>query len=113
MVIADLLPAGFEIETILKPRDGDRGSRNDGAFAWAGAITSGRVAEARDDQFVAAIDLQSDPRTMAYVVRAVTPGEFAIPGVQAEDMYRPEVQARTRAGRITISPRTGGPGGAK
>lgn len=113
VIVADLLPAGFEIETILKPRDGDRGSRNDGAFAWVGAISSGRVAEARDDQFVAAIDLRSDPRTLAYVVRAVTPGEFAMPGVQAEDMYRPDVQARTKAQRITITPRTSGPGGSK
>lgn len=113
VIVADLLPAGFEIETILKPRDGERGSRNDGAFAWIGAISSGRVAEARDDQFVAAVDLRSDPRTLAYVVRAVTPGEYAMPGVQAEDMYRPEVQARTQARRITITPRTTGPGGTK
>ena len=113
VIIADLLPAGFEIETVLKPRDAQRSRRENGAFAWVGSISSGRVAEARDDQFVAAVDLRDEPRTLAYVVRAVTPGEYAIPGVQAEDMYRPEVNARTRAGRITITPRSGGPGGVK
>ncbi len=113
VIVADLLPAGFEIETILKPRDAQRNRREDGAFAWIGSLTSGRVTEARDDQFIAAMDLTDSPKTLAYVVRAVTPGEYAIPGVQAEDMYRPEVNARTRASRITIAPRSGGPGGVK
>ena len=113
VIVADLLPAGFEIETILKPRDGDRNGREDGAFAWIGGISSGRVAEARDDQFIAAIDLRDKGKNLAYVVRAVTPGDFAIPGVQAEDMYRPDVQARTEAGRITIKARASGPGGTK
>lgn len=113
VIAADLLPAGFEIETVLKPRDGKRSGRNDGAFAWVGDIAAGRVAEARDDQFIAAVDLTGKPITLAYIVRAVTPGEFAIPGVQAEDMYRPEVQARTKAGRITIVRRSGTAGGTK
>jgi len=113
IIVADLLPAGFEIETILTPRDGDRGRRDDGAFAWLGSISKGRVAEARDDQFVAAIDLRDDSRTLAYVVRAVTPGDFAIPGVQAEDMYRPEVFARSPAGRVTVTPLQGTTGGAQ
>ena len=113
VIVADLLPAGFEIETILKPRDAQRNRRESGAFAWIGNVAAGRVAEARDDQFIAAMDLNDKPKTLAYIVRAVTPGEYAMPGVQAEDMYRPEVNARTRAGRITITPRTAGPGGTK
>lgn len=111
IILADLLPAGFEIETILRPADGRRDHADDGAFAWLGEIGTTKTAEARDDRFVAAVDLREEPVTLAYVVRAVTPGEFAIPGIVAEDMYRPEVNARSAPGRVTIAPQEGGTGG--
>ena len=111
VIVADLLPAGFEIETILQPRDGTRDSDVNGAFAWAGRIAQTKTAEARDDRFIAAIDVRDQMMTLAYIVRAVTPGEFAIPGATAEDMYRPDVYARSQASRITIAPSKGGTGG--
>ena len=111
IILADLLPAGFEIETILRPADGRRDYADDGAFAWLGEIAAAQTAEARDDRFVAAVDVRNEPVTLAYVVRAVTPGTFAIPGVVAEDMYRPAVNARSAPGRVTIQPRDGGTGG--
>ena len=101
VVIADLLPAGFEIEAILNPSD----AGETGAYGWIGALSRLDVAEARDDRFVAALDVtDTDPRRLAYIVRAVTPGEFAYPGAVAEDMYDPAVFARSQAGRITIQP---------
>jgi len=105
IILEDLLPAGFEIETVLNPADGAGTGETgvDGAYAWLGRIAQPNVAEARDDRFVAAIDLRSDPVLLAYVVRAVTPGDFAFPAAQAEDMYRPDVFARTGAGRVQIS----------
>ena len=102
-IVADLLPAGFEIETILRPADGRR-SGDDGAFAWAGEIDRARTAQARDDRYVAAIDVRADDVTLAYLVRAVTPGDFVVPGVTVEDMYRPQVQARSGATRLVIQP---------
>ena len=39
---------------------------------------------------------------LAYVVRAVTPGEFALPAVQVEDMYAPRIFARTAEGSVTV-----------
>lgn len=111
LIVADLLPAGFEIETILRPADGDRQYGDDGAFAWIGEIDAAKTAEARDDRFIAALDVRSDNRTLAYVVRAVTPGTFAVPGVVAEDMYRPQVNARSRASRLTVQPAESGTGG--
>ena len=101
MIVADLLPAGFEIEAILTPADaGERG-----AYRWMGSLADTKVSEARDDRFVAALDLTDRDRyRMAYIVRAVTPGEFAIPGVVAEDMYDPEIFGRSAPGRITIRP---------
>ncbi|MEO1015544.1 MAG: alpha-2-macroglobulin [Pseudomonadota bacterium] len=108
LIIADLLPAGFEIEAVLRPAD----AAADGAFSWIGVIDYPRVAEARDDRFLAAIDVRADAVKLAYLVRAVTPGDFALPGVTAEDMYRPDVFARSEAGRVQIAPQSGGAGGA-
>ena len=103
-IIADLLPAGFEIEAILKPEDGGGEGRN-GPYRWVGALDYPRVAEARDDRFVAAVDIRGRRRfTLAYIVRAVTPGAFTVPGAVMEDMYRPGVFARTRVGRVSIAP---------
>ena len=40
--------------------------------------------------------------TVAYVVRAVTPGTFVHPAATVEDMYRPERHARSNAGTLTV-----------
>jgi len=102
-VIADLLPAGFEIETILGPNDGG-GNERTGPYRWIGEISSTRVAEARDDRFVAAVDVRGKKTfRLAYIVRAVTPGSYVMPGAAIEDMYRPDVYARTGVGRVTIA----------
>lgn len=113
VIVADLLPAGFEIETVLRPADGKMQDGPDGAFAWVGRIDAPQTAEARDDRYVAAIDVIDTDRTLAYVVRAVTPGTFAMPGVVAEDMYRPDVYARSAGTTLTIAPQTTAPGGSK
>jgi len=96
LIIADLLPAGFEIETILTPEEGK-------SYPWLSKLTFSRVAEARDDRFVAAVDVSNRERfTVAYLVRAITPGQYEMPGVVVEDMYRPGVFARTDAGKLSI-----------
>ncbi|HYD89317.1 MAG TPA: alpha-2-macroglobulin [Vitreimonas sp.] len=110
-VLVDLLPAGLEIETVLRPEDGAGGTSWDGTtrngpFAWVGAISYANVAEARDDRFVASSDLRGSYR-YAYIARAVSPGRYTMPAAQVEDMYRPGVMARTSTGSITIAPRGG------
>lgn len=101
LVVADLLPAGFEIEAILTPADGGE----TGPYGWLGELAETRIDEARDDRFVAALDLTGRERyRLAYIVRAVTPGDFAYPGVVAEDMYDPTVFARSAPGRVTVTP---------
>jgi len=105
-VIADLLPAGFEIEAVLRPEDGAQDGASSGPYKWAGKLSWTKVAEARDDRFVAAIDLYDNRNgfTLAYLVRAVTPGDYVFPGAVIEDMYRPGVFARTAVSKIKISP---------
>lgn len=102
-VIADLLPAGLEIETVLRPEDAG-GNGYNGPYKWIGELSWPKVAEARDDRFVAAIDINGKNRfALAYVVRAVTPGAFVMPGAVIEDMYRPGEFARTETARISIA----------
>jgi len=115
-ILVDMLPAGWEIEAVV-PRATEN---SDNGFSWLGSITRTKSAEKRDDRFVAAIDLgarqerrydsegdddSDDPKqfNLAYVVRAVTPGQFTLPAAVLQDMYRPPVMARTAAGTVTIA----------
>jgi uncharacterized protein YfaS (alpha-2-macroglobulin family) len=97
LMVDDPLPAGVEIDNPNLLRSGDlRG------LDWLD-LTAAQHAEFRSDRFLAAVDLRgSDPVTLAYVARAVSPGSFHHPAASVEDMYRPAYRARTGAGRVTI-----------
>ena len=97
-LVTDLLPAGFEIDNPSLVGSADLAN-----FDWLPEIQPAHV-EFRDDRFVAAFDSNggSNHYTMAYVVRAVTPGVYVQPAAQAEDMYRPEFSARTASGMMEI-----------
>jgi uncharacterized protein YfaS (alpha-2-macroglobulin family) len=102
LVVADLLPAGFEIEAVLRPEDAGA----NGPYRFLGELISPNIAEARDDRFVSAFDVYDQRRvTVAYMVRVVTPGSFTMPGVVVEDMYRPDTFARTVSRTITVAKR--------
>ena len=112
-LIDDALPGGFEIEQLLTPEDAQGaaqpGGQGQGAakgpFAFLGQLTTPSVQEKRDDRYVAALKLRGGaPFTLAYVVRAVTAGDFFLPGALAQDMYHPAVAAQTAAGRLRIAP---------
>jgi uncharacterized protein YfaS (alpha-2-macroglobulin family) len=101
-LVVDLLPAGFEIETATVSK-----GRSTTDYSWLPELTDATYTEQRDDRFIAALDLKSGTRefTLAYIVRAVTPGEFKYPALVAEDMYEPETAGRTAIGKLTISAR--------
>ena len=100
LAINDALPAGFEIETVLGPDDADKGP-----FKFLGSLTAPKVQESRDDRYVAALDLAGGKTfAVAYVARAVTPGDFYLPGAQILDMYHAGVNARSAGGRTQIAP---------
>ncbi|NNE57925.1 MAG: alpha-2-macroglobulin family protein [Hellea sp.] len=105
IVVADLLPAGFEIETILQPEDGNRTDGTEkGPYAWIGKISELQIAEARDDRFVASLSTNDKEQYIsAYIIRAVTPGDFVLPGPVVEDMYRPDNMAIGKSSRIRVS----------
>ena len=98
LVIDDALPAGFEIEMTLGPDDAQNGP-----FKFLGQLTTASAQESRDDRYVAALELEgAKPFAVAYVARAVTPGDFYLPGAEARDMYHPAVFARTAGRRAKI-----------
>ncbi len=101
IVVDDPLPAGFEIESTLTNEDAQNGP-----FRFVGELTALKVSEARDDRFIAALDVSSSNSfTLAYIARAVTQGDFYLPGAEAKDFYRPETYGRTADGRTVISAR--------
>jgi uncharacterized protein YfaS (alpha-2-macroglobulin family) len=114
ILLVDRLPAGLEIEN---PRLVDSGDLK--SLSWLKTTATPQHTEFRDDRFVAAFDFfggsasrgrgrdadNNDPAsgaTVAYIVRAVTPGSFVHPAATVEDMYRPTRYARTAAGRLEV-----------
>lgn len=100
ILIADLLPAGFEIDNPALVASADLAN-----FGWLPEISSYAHLEFRDDRFVASFTRDAGDNadiTLAYVVRAVTPGTFVLPPAMVEDMYRPYLNARTAAGAIEV-----------
>jgi alpha-2-macroglobulin len=100
LLIDDALPAGFEVDNANLLREGDIR-----ALDWLAVGASAAMTEARSDRFLAAVDWASGaPLRLAYVVRAVSPGEFHYPAARVEDMYRPTNRAVSATGRLTIAP---------
>ncbi|HEX9555380.1 MAG TPA: hypothetical protein VF991_02725, partial [Reyranella sp.] len=113
VALLDLLPAGFEIESVLTEETVK-------SFPFLAKLSDTRIAEARDDRFFASFNLgrrtyrswwdeaaegYTNSFHVAYIVRAVTPGSFALPAVNVSDMYAPRVYARSGMGSVAIAPR--------
>ena len=82
------------------------GSDDSSSFAWLKDLSEPTFKAVRDDRYLAGFDLNGNDRAfkLAYVVRAVTPGTYARPGVQVEDMYAPSYHARGDAGTLEVKP---------
>lgn len=79
VVLTDVLPAGFEIEN---PRLQDL---PDAAWMKPGLYPD--YVDYRDDRLHLFVDAPTEAREYFYSVRAVSPGHFRLPPVQAEAMY--------------------------
>lgn len=100
LVLTDMLPAGFQIDNPSLVSSAQLAN-----FDWLGEVTAAHT-EFRSDRFVAAFDKPAgdvNPITVAYVVRAVTPGKYAYPAAVVEDMYRPQFSARTATGMLEVT----------
>lgn len=100
--VVDMLPAGFEIDSVQLTVG------EEGDYPWIDQLSELDRAEPREDRYVALADVpqytwaENGFFRMAYLVRAVTPGEFVLPGVYVEDTFQPTIFARGPAARIRI-----------
>ncbi|HEY0331145.1 MAG TPA: alpha-2-macroglobulin [Rhodopseudomonas sp.] len=102
IMVADYLPAGFEIDNPHLVSSGDSGTLD-----WIEDGVEPVNSEFRDDRFSAAIDRKSDDKavfTVAYVVRAVSPGKYVLPQAYVEDMYNPSRYGRSATGSVEVRP---------
>ncbi|SFI45548.1 hypothetical protein SAMN05216304_102829 [Bosea sp. OK403] len=103
VLLVDPVPAGLEIENA---------NLTEGASVagldWLKQEVTPVHTEARDDRYVAAFDRDGSSSqklafTIAYIVRAVSPGRYVAPAGVIEDMYRPDRFGRTAFGTVDIS----------
>jgi alpha-2-macroglobulin len=100
VALIDYLPAGFEMDNPRLVSSGDTGTLD-----WIENAGTPVHTEFRDDRFTAAFDrTNTDPAvfTVAYVVRAVSPGHYVLPQAGVEDMYRPDRFGRTGTGKVGV-----------
>lgn len=99
VVIQNLLPAGVEVEN---PR-----LKSTETLPW---VTDANLEpvhlDLRDDRVLLFTDLPNNEwRTTYTLLRAVTPGTFRLPPVQAEAMYDPAIRATGERGSMTVQVR--------
>ncbi|MEH2542288.1 MULTISPECIES: alpha-2-macroglobulin family protein [unclassified Bradyrhizobium] len=102
IMVADYLPAGLEIDNPRLVSSGDSGTLD-----WIEDGEEPEHTEFRDDRFTAAIERASDDQsvfTVAYIVRAVSPGKYVLPQAYVEDMYNPSRYGRTGTGSVEVRP---------
>jgi uncharacterized protein YfaS (alpha-2-macroglobulin family) len=101
VLVADYLPAGFEIDNPRLVSSGETGT-----LSWIRDAKEPVHSEFRDDRFTAAYSrAPRDPLvfSVAYVVRAVSPGRYTLPQAYVEDMYRPDRFGRTETGTVEVT----------
>ena len=131
VMLVDRLPAGLEVENPRLVDGGDiktlewlKGSikpehtefRDDRFVAAFNLFSKEQMSGARavegepegegegeDASAAAARKVPASAATVAYIVRAVTPGSFVHPAATVEDMYRPDRFARTASGRLDVT----------
>lgn len=102
IMVSDYLPAGLEIDNPKLVSSGDSGTLD-----WIEDGEEPEHTEFRDDRFTAAIDRAADDKavfTVAYVVRAVSPGKYVLPQAYVEDMYNPSRYGRSGTGTVEVRP---------
>jgi uncharacterized protein YfaS (alpha-2-macroglobulin family) len=101
IIVADYLPAGFEIDNPRLVSSGETGTLD-----WIQDAKEPVHSEFRDDRFTAAFERTSRDKSVfavAYVVRAVSPGRYVLPQAYVEDMYRPDRFGHTGTATLEIT----------
>jgi len=96
LAIEDLLPACLEIEN---PDLATAQSlpRVKASTDWCAA------RDIRDDRLLLFTGRFQGRRSYCYAARAVTPGAFVVPSINASCMYDPETRSAAGRGRLTVT----------
>lgn len=110
LMVVDPVPAGFQVESIIRPSD------SAAQFPWLPRLSEADALEAQDVGFFAArltepphrgywwFNRWGDELNYAYVVRATTPGVYLANQAVAEDMYDPTIQASSGGQPVRVWP---------
>ena len=94
IVLADLLPAGFEIEN---PR-----TKELPGMDWIKDAATPTALDVRDDRINLFVNLYSVRQDYYYAIRAVSPGIYHMGPVSADAMYNGEYHSYNGAGTIKV-----------
>ena len=90
MLVVDLLPAGFEIESVAV----GKGVNKEEFSNLLPELSDSFYQSNNDDRFISFVDFENYEFSQGYIVRAVTPGLYSVPPAYIEDMYQPSFFAR-------------------
>ncbi|BCS89471.1 alpha-2-macroglobulin family protein [Pseudodesulfovibrio sediminis] len=97
-VVQLLLPAGLEVENARLA------TTESAAFIEGNEKTISGHQDLRDDRILFFTDVYKDAWRVGYTqLRAVTPGVYNLPPVQAEAMYDPSIKALGELGKMTVT----------
>jgi len=99
VVVQNLLPSGLEVEN---PR---LKSSETLPFVSDAGDGGPEFLDYRDDRVLTVVTLDSEWITSYALLRAVTPGSFRLPPIQAEAMYDPTLRATGARGTIEVKTR--------
>jgi hypothetical protein len=108
LAIDDPLPAGLEaVNTRLVTSAGvpkpERHGRRERVRDLDERLWQPSARELRDDRVLVFVDgMPPGPASFEYLARATTAGTFVLPGTSAEEMYQPEIAARTAPGTFVV-----------
>jgi hypothetical protein len=93
VAIVDVLPGGMEFEL---PSLATSAKQN------ATSILNVDQVEFRDDRLLVFASVDSKPRKLRYLMRAIVPGTWAVPAPDALSMYNPGAHGRGASGIVKI-----------
>ena len=104
LALTHIIPSGWEIynERMIVPEASSSNSNE--ANTPESSADKYTYKDIRDDRVLTYFDLRrGESKTFTVRLQATYAGNFILPAIQCEAMYDAVVQARTKAGRTTVS----------
>ena len=104
VAVVDRLPAGLEpLLTRFKAKNEEEGDEETVHWWWMASETRWQDQQLHDDRVELFADvLVAGETTHEYLARAMSAGNFTVPGTLAEMMYKPTVNGRSAGGKFQV-----------